>query len=62
MSDDLSNKGPADSSRVSTGESWEIYYWTEKFGCSEEELKEAVKQVGNMSQDVEEYFNSKNRD
>ena len=30
----------------------ELHYWTEKFGCTKEQLKEAVKQVGQKAQAV----------
>lgn len=56
MSDDLNKRGPQDSSRVNTSERWEVQYWTEKFGCSEEELKEAVSKVGSSAVSVEEYL------
>ena len=59
MSDDLNNRGAQDRARVSTSENWEVDYWTNKFNCSEEELKEAVAQVGNSAEAVEEYFNQK---
>ncbi|CAN5911084.1 DUF3606 domain-containing protein [soil metagenome] len=56
MSDNLKDKGPQDSSRISTSEKWEIVYWTKALGCSEEELKEAVKAVGNSAEAVKKYF------
>lgn len=35
MVDDLSNRGPADRSRVNVNEPWELRYWTGVFGCTE---------------------------
>lgn len=32
MSDDTKNRGPADRARVNVHESWELSYWSEKFG------------------------------
>ena len=39
MSDDKSNVGPADRSRINVNEDYELRYWTEKFGVSAEKLK-----------------------
>lgn len=46
MSDDLSNRGPTDRSRINVHEAWEVKYWCKHFGCTEAELKAAVKAVG----------------
>ena len=46
MSDDLSKKGPPDSTRVNVNEPWELRYWAETFGVSEDELRQAVASVG----------------
>lgn len=56
MSDNLKEKGPQDSSRISLSEDWEVRYWTEKLACSTLELKEAVKAVGNSAEAVKKYF------
>jgi hypothetical protein len=53
MSDDTKNRGPADRARVNVNESWELTYWSEKFGVSAEKLKESVKRVGPMAADVQ---------
>lgn len=52
MSDDLSNKGGGDRARINVHERHEVAYWTKALGCSEQELAEAVKQVGVMAEDV----------
>lgn len=57
MSDDLKEKRPQDSSRISTSEEWEIRYWTKTLGVSEEELKNAVKAVGNSADAVRKHLN-----
>jgi uncharacterized protein (DUF4415 family) len=44
--DDLKNLVPADPSRVNLNEEWEVRYWTNRLGCTEKQLKEAVRQVG----------------
>lgn len=46
MSDNLEKKGPQDSARINVNESHEVRYWTKALSISEEQLKEAVKQVG----------------
>jgi hypothetical protein len=53
MPDDKNKQGGADRSRVNVHESYEVECWTQKFGCSAEELKAAVKKVGVMAKDVE---------
>lgn len=53
MSDDLSKKGMADRSRINTSEDYEVRYWSEKFGVSQDRLKAAVQKVGNSVSAVE---------
>ena len=52
MSDDKTKRGPADASRVNVNEKYEVDYWTEKFNCTEAELRACVKEVGPMVKDV----------
>ncbi|MGN6481155.1 DUF3606 domain-containing protein [Luteibacter sp.] len=52
MSDDKSNRGPADAQRINVNEAYEIRYWTKEFGVSEDKLRETVKRVGVMAKDV----------
>ena len=47
MSDDLSKTGTQDRTRINTGEDYELRYWSEKFGVSQDRLKAAVQKVGN---------------
>ncbi len=54
MADDKKKTGAADRNRVNVNESYEVEYWTKKFGCTPAELKAAVKKVGVMAKDVEE--------
>ena len=56
MSDDLKNTGPQDDSRVNMSQPHEVRYWTEKFGISEQRLKEAVLNVGVSAKAVEAYL------
>jgi Protein of unknown function (DUF3606) len=53
MADDKTLKGPQDRSRISLSEDYEVRYWCEKFGVTEEELRAAVKRVGNSAKAVE---------
>lgn len=53
MADDLSNRGPQDRSRVNLSEGYEVRYWTQKFGVSEEQLRKAVEKAGSSADAVE---------
>lgn len=53
MADDLGNRGPQDRSRVTVNEPYEIAWWTEKFGVSEKQLRDAVKKAGVSAKDME---------
>ena len=53
MSDDRSKKGLQDRTRINTGEDYELRYWSEKFGVSQDRLKAAVQKVGNSVSAVE---------
>lgn len=57
MSDDLHKRQPQDASKVNVHEEWEVRYWCKKFGCTEAELKAAVKAVGVSAAAVEKYLN-----
>lgn len=50
MSDDRS-KEYREKSTVDTSEKWERDYWTDKWGISDQQLSEAIKETG--SRDVE---------
>ncbi|URK95997.1 DUF3606 domain-containing protein [Pseudomonas sp. BYT-1] len=53
MADDLSNRGPHDRSRINIEESWEVRYWSQKFGVTEQQLKDAVRAVGQSAEAVQ---------
>ena len=59
MADDKTKRGPADSSRINMSEDYEIRYWTEKFGCTKEQLVSAVGAVGPMAAKVEAHLKRK---
>lgn len=59
MSDNLNKRGPQDASKINVNEEWELRYWTQKFGVTEEELKAAVKKAGVNVDVVSKHFGSK---
>jgi hypothetical protein len=56
MSDDLSKKRPQDATKVNVNESWELTYWSEKFGVTKDQLKNAVKAVGTSAALVKKHL------
>lgn len=58
MSDDKSKTGGQDRTRISLSEDYEVRDWSKKFGCTPDELKAAVKAVGNEAAAVEAYLKS----
>ena len=56
MASDPRPYGPIDQACVSMSQPWEIKYWTERFGVSERELKDAVFTVGTALDDVQRYL------
>jgi hypothetical protein len=55
MQDDPS-KTALDRKLVSLEQEHELRYWTEVLGCTEQELRRAVAQVGNSVRDVRDYL------
>ena len=55
MVDDTSNRGPQDRSRINLDQDFEVSYWTKALGCSEEQLRAAVRNVGASADKVREY-------
>ena len=53
MSDDKSKAGKVDRDRINIHEPYELRDWSKKYGCTPEELKQAVQKVGPMAADVE---------
>ena len=53
MADKPSKRGPQDRSRISTSKDYEVRYWSRKFGVSPEQLKAAVRKVGNSAKAIE---------
>lgn len=59
MSDDKSKSGGQDRKRISVNEDYEVRDWSKKFGVTPEELKAAVKAVGNDAAAVEAHLKGK---
>jgi hypothetical protein len=55
MPGNLKDRGPRERERVEVKEDWELHYWSDKFGVSREQLKDAVETVGPMAKDVKQY-------
>ena len=53
MSDDKTRSGGQDRSRISLGEDYEVRDWAQKFGVTEDALRDAVGRVGDRAEDVE---------
>jgi uncharacterized protein DUF3606 len=45
---------PADRSLINLDDPREVNWWRKRFGCSEEQLRRAVEQVGNSAAKVEQ--------
>lgn len=58
MADNTTKTG-LDRQLVSLTEDYEIRDWTKSFGCTEEQLRAAVKAVGNSAEKVREYLSKK---
>jgi hypothetical protein len=54
MADDLTNRGPADRSRVNMHEDYEVRYWTKSLGVSKDELQRLVDKHGNSAAKIKE--------
>ena len=59
MSDDTSQRGPQDRSRINMTQPHEVRYWTEALGVSESELSRAVGAVGSSADKVREFLGNK---
>lgn len=61
MSDDKTKSGGQDRSRISLSEEYEVRDWARKFGVTADELKAAVKAVGNDAKAVEAHLKGAKR-
>ena len=56
MSDDKTRTGGQDRTRINLGEDYEVRDWAKKFAVSADELRAAVKAVGNEAKAVEAHL------
>jgi hypothetical protein len=61
MSDNLQNRGPADRSRVNVNEPSELKYRCKEYGCTEQQLRQAISAVGTSAAKVSQYLKNKSR-
>jgi hypothetical protein len=52
MTDDKTNRGPQDRSRINLSEDYEVRYWTQTLGVSEQGLRDAVRRAGDSADAV----------
>ena len=56
MSDDLTKRGASDRSRININQDFERRSWAKSLGVTEDDLKEAVHNVGDRADKVREYL------
>ena len=56
MADDRNLRDGRDRSRVSGSEEYELQFLAEKLNVSTDEIRKAIKQVGNSREKIEEYL------
>jgi hypothetical protein len=56
MSDNKSKTGPADDQRINVHQEHEVRYWTQKLGCTKQQLVDAVSAAGVMVTDVQRHL------
>jgi hypothetical protein len=61
MADDKSKSGGQDRKRISLSQDYEVRDWAKKFGVTPDELKAAVKAVGDDAAAVEAHLKGKQR-
>ena len=57
--DDKSKRGAQDRSRINVNEDYELSYWSKKLSVTQDELKAAVKAVGDCADSVEQHLKAK---
>ena len=56
MADDLTQRGGSDRNRINVNQEHELRHWSQKFGVSPQQLKDAVRQVGDRADRVQEHL------
>jgi hypothetical protein len=57
MADDRINRGQQDRYRINIKEAYEVKYWAQALGVSEDQLRSAVAKAGPMVDDVKTHLN-----
>jgi hypothetical protein len=57
MADNPNQTGTPDDARINPEQEHELAYWSEKFGVSRQELRNAVQAAGPMVKDVQRHLN-----
>jgi hypothetical protein len=57
--DDKTKTSGRDRQRINIHEDYEVRYWSQRFGCTPEQLKAAVEKVGVMVDNVERELKGK---
>ena len=52
-------QGYSEKTRIDMNQAYQVAYWKERFGVSQEELAEAVRAAGALAKKVEAYLKSK---
>lgn len=56
MADDLTNRASPDRDRINLNEDYEVRNWAKKFGVTEEQLRQAVRVVGDRADAVRRHL------
>jgi hypothetical protein len=56
MSDDKTNRGQQDRSRIAMGEKYEVQFWTKELKVTEQQLQAAVRAVGSSADAVRRHL------
>lgn len=56
MADNKRKQGKADDRKVAAGQGYEVAYAARKFGVPQEEIKKAIKKVGNDREKLKRHF------
>lgn len=59
MSNASDSRIPKDIAKVELTEEWQLTYWTQQLGVSEQDLRAAVQQVGDSSEQVRRHLESR---
>lgn len=57
--DDKNMRRPQDNKKINLNEEYEVQYWCQKFGVSEEALRKAVNKTGVSAVAVQDYLRTR---